>query len=103
MNNRIIQLTGITTTSANENIMTYLKTKTDLNGDTENKSFNLKSIYFQTAGSGKIKINSTTLETDLMVDLVDGLYKFQTFPNEVHITTFIVNTIGTTYDIRFTY
>lgn len=100
---KLIQLTNITTSSANEDIMIFLKTQTELNGNVENMPWNLKSVYFETDTNTKIKINSDTLESDLILDLVDNKYKLQIDNWQVLIKSFIIVDNSVTYNIKFTY
>lgn len=99
---RIVQISG-TTTSASEDIMTFLKTKTDLASDTESLPFRLSSIYFEATADTNIKVNNAPEWSDLRQDLIDGLFKCETLPNEVLIRSFVVQGSGISYFCRFTY
>lgn len=92
-----------TTTSNDEDIMTFLKTKTTLNGSTEDISFNLTSLYFETASNTGIKVNNEADYSDLRQDLTDGLYKCEIPANLVSVKTLVIEDTGVDYFCRFTY
>ena len=121
--NRIVQTYG-TTTSADEDIMAFLKTQTSLNNDTENNSFVLRSIYLTTGLNTNFKINDEPCYSNLEFKTVvcpnmamtygTGFYGTGTYSNvsyykveipynQVLVNKFIIAQSGITYFCRFVY
>ena len=102
MAEKIMTYSG-TTTASDEDIMTVLKTQTTLASDTDDIPFTLMNFKLQSATSTEVKINNEDNYSPLIEDLVDGLYKIDTFGWKVNTSSLIVKDSGIAYTIKFTY
>ena len=102
MSERLVAVNG-TTTSTDEDIMTFLKTKTNLASSTEDIAFRLTSCYFESSSNTGFNINGESEYSDLKLDLNDGLYRLELKLGEISIKTFVIEDIGVSYYCKFTY
>ena len=100
---RMLTYSGVTTT-ANEDIMTILKTLSSLNGDTEHRPFVLHSFQLICTTDTDFKINNEPTYSPLYEDLIDGQFKISSEGLVgLAVQSLILKDSGKSYFIKFIY